>query len=498
VKRFAWLGLALLPVLASFAVPVPAVDEVDELKGKLQSRDKRTRKSAVEKLARLDRPEAWELVIDALADEKGEVSDTAQFLLDGVTDAELVKELLGKRGLKSKDRWIRLRAAEVVGRLAVEVDGAPLAKALSDKDPAVRRALLWSIQRLAEQRRLAGGSLQKVSAAVSKAQHKDKDDGVRGRALAAWYALNPESSRKEVRAAVGSKAPELRCVAASLLPAVEGPGAVGKLVRFAVDPSPSVRTQAVDSLVEVGTREAAQALAAWLADEQQARIAWRIVEHLQRLSGLKHRDDPRPWTDWAERLPEDWKPAGAERAEGNGDRSVAFAGLPILTTRVTFLIDLSGSIWTERADGTTRKQKVDEQLRRVLEALPETTEFNVIPYTEHPIPWQDELVRATPSNVRKAVAWFEGRKDSGTGNFWDAAMLALEDPRCDSLVVLTDGAPTGGRRYHLGLMVPLFEELAATRRVAVDSILVDASRNLQRYWADLAKRTGGHSIAISL
>ena len=85
-----------------------------------------------------------------------------------------------------------------------------------------------------------------------------------------------------------------------------------------------------------------------------------------------------------------------------------------------------------------------------------------------------------------------------TADAIEQRMLALEDPAVDTLVVLTDGAPTGGRRYQLDLIVPLFLELNATRKVAVDSILVDAPVRLQRHWTALAEGTGGRSIAIEL
>jgi HEAT repeat protein len=53
---------------------------------RLRSNDKWVRKSAVEALARFDTREAWELVVSALGDDRGEVADTAQFLLAEVTD----------------------------------------------------------------------------------------------------------------------------------------------------------------------------------------------------------------------------------------------------------------------------------------------------------------------------------------------------------------------------------------------------------------------------
>lgn len=172
--------------------------------------------------------------------------------------------------------------------------------------------------------------------------------------------------------------------------------------------------------------------------------------------------------------------------------------MPILSTRIAILIDLSGSIWMLRANGRTRKELVDQKLREALMSLPEKTLFNVIPYTGTPRPWQEELMPATKQNVQAAARFFEETKDQGTGNFWDAAMLALEDPEVDTLLVLFDGVPTGGARYQPDLIALLFLEWNRTRQVVLDTILVDAPPRIRRPWQELSEATGGLSIAIEL
>jgi hypothetical protein len=367
----------------------------------------------------------------------------------------------------------------------------------------VRRTALWSLERRARRGAIAQADAGELARDAARIAARERDPGVRARALFALAALDPRAAEEPLRAGLADERREVRIAATALAGEVLGAARAASLVAArAADPDPAVRAQALDSLVRLGTRDAARALVGRLEAEQGERLAWRALAGLQSLSGLRHRRDPRPWRDWAEALPADWTAASAasvaDAEEAGDERSAAFAGLPILSRRVAFLIDLSGSIWKERADGKTRKQRVDQELRAALEALPEDTRFNVIPYTGDPHPWAEGLVPATPANVRKAIRDFERENAQGTGNFWDAALLALADPEVDTLVVLTDGAPTGGRRFHLDLLVPLFLELDATRKVAVDSILVGASRRLREAWAELAAGTGGRSIAIEL
>jgi len=96
------------------------------------------------------------------------------------------------------------------------------------------------------------------------------------------------------------------------------------------------------------------------------------------------------------------------------------------------------------------------------------------------------------------LEFFTGRKDTGTGNFWDALQLALGDPKLDSVVVLTDGAPTGGHRWNLSLMTRLFEEENRLRRVVLDALLVGANERLRKDWTAMCATSGGRVIEVEL
>ncbi len=482
-------------LLAVVLLAALAVDELTELKVQLGARDKWVRKGAVEALAKLDKPEAWELVVRALEDPQGEVSDTAQLELRGLRDPDVIESLYKKEGLQSRDPWVRLRAAEALGRIPAEVDGRALAKQLLQKDPLVRRHLLWSIERQARGGNL-GGELDKVTAAVEKVARRDKDGRAAGRAWLALAELDAERCRAAIGDAFAHDDPAVRSAALALVPRLDLPE--GLAVEAAADPSRPVRARAIEVLAELGTVGACRALVDRLEAEHEQRLSWRIVDQLRELSGLKHRRDARPWRAWADRLEEGWTPVRAGPVRADEERTLSFVGLPILSERLCLLIDLSGSMWKERDEGKTRKDLVNERMREFLERLPETTEFNVIAYTREPIPWQRKLTPAKPTAIQKALRWFEERDEHGTGNFWDAFLLALEDPRVDTVVMLGDGEPTGGRRFHFELLPDLLDEENLGRHVVVDSIVVGAGRRTEAVWEEIAERTGGRSIAVDL
>ncbi len=506
-RPLSWWGVFLLPLLSPPLLSMRAQGSRREeeatlkpLVAELRSGDKWVRKRAVEALARLGSEAAWEHVVLALADPKGEVADTAEVLLGGIPE-EAFPHLCGKEGLGARDPWVRRRAAEALGRSSFPPEADALAEGLRDPDPEARRMALFSVERLAAEENLSPEAVEGLLPLVQRLASSERDDLARARALFALALLDPEEARPQVLGAAQERAPGLRAAAARLLPRIAERGsAETELARLASDPARAVRTSAAHALAELGTRAAVLLLISRMEAEEQGRLSLRILDDLRRLSGLKHPLDPRPWRDWAGLLPEDWKGTLATRvaAPPEGGTAASFAGLPILSTRLAILIDLSGSIWKQRSDGRTKKEVVDRKLREALEGLPETTRFNLIPFTETPRPWQKSLVEATRKNVESAARFFEDRKESGTGNFWDAALLALEDPEVDTLLVLTDGVPTGGRRNQLELLVPLFLERNATAEVAVDSILVEAPPRIRKRWEALAEATGGLSIAIDL
>jgi hypothetical protein len=213
---------------------------------------------------------------------------------------------------------------------------------------------------------------------------------------------------------------------------------------------------------------------------------------------LKHRRDARAWKAWAQALPEGWSAAADATPLDAQGTTASLAGLPILSERVTFLIDLSGSMAEERADGSTRKAGAQRELERALRALPATARFNVVPYANDPQPWRKSLVAAEPKNVADALAAFAACSAGGKGNLWDAALLALADPEVDTLVLLSDGAPSGGARWNLELIRALFAERNRFRRVVLDCALVDPGAAVERYWREIAADCGGRVHRVSL
>lgn len=465
------------------------LDEFDELERELRSSNDMDRWRAVQGLVELGSEEAWEAVLSALGDESARVADEAQLSLPTCALESVRESLLSKEGLGASSALVRLRASELVGRMDSPVPFDAFTKPLSDKDPEVRRNLCWSLERLAASGHLEGIGARKPRQVLERIANKDKVSGVRAAALLALAGIDPDSVEELRGRASADKQPEVRAAALWISGEAELRAAL-------TDDDAGVRWVAAGRLAELGTRGGFEALVDALEAEESLRLRWRIVDHLQALSGLKHRLDVRPWRDFLAGLPEGWEPQGGTRRDSEAPNSTAaFAGLPILSDRLSFLIDFSGSMWAEVETGITRKQQVDGELSRALDALGPEVQFNLIPYASEPHPWGDELAEASPRNVKKAKAWFEKLDERGTGDLWSAVLLALEDPRVDSLVVLHDGSPTGGIAWNVELFESLLTERLRFRGVCFDCVLVRDTKFLRRRWDEIASGTGGRFVA---
>lgn len=466
-----------------------------DLKRDLRDRRPEKRRRAVSQLAKLDTRESWDLVVAALRDSNPEVGDEAQLCVTSWSDRRGV--LLGKEGLASRHEIVRLRVSESFGRRTEQLDGAILARRIDPRDARVACMLLWSLERLGRQGLLFEVDPE-MTRRVQMCLRKNFDPGLRANALMTLAVLDPRAAKGELEGLQGDRDAQMRCAVLMVSEKLEIEGLVYNCKRALADEAAGVRSQAVSCLERGANRAALQALAAGLESEERPRLRADIVAALQRLTGRKYRDDPRPWILFSAQVAPDWEPSGVAQAEAGPDQTVAFAGLPIVSDRVCFLVDFSGSLWHARADGRTPKDVLDRELRSALEALPPGTEFNVIPYTREPHPWREQLVANRRKTVADALRYFERCRETGPGSFFEAARLALADERVDAVVVLTDGAPTGGEHWDLGLLFDILVYENRFRRVAFDSVLVDAAPGVQKRWAAFADRCHGRSIAVRM
>lgn len=490
---------------------VPSSDRSDpegdlrELRTRLRSGRSDDRRRAVARLAKVGSPGALDLVMASLADPVGEVADTAQRLVVTIPGSAVVEALLGRGGLGSRDPWVKRRAAEALGRCTVPVDARRLARAFPRRDDEALRAALWTVERLAGSGGLAGDPaalLPRVKASL----RGSAADAVRARALMALSALDPGTALSHARQFALEAEGERAAAGLTLWVRSGEPEALETLHRACAARDPFLRRVAVDLLGLHGTRASLESLVARLGQEARPLLRERIVEALRQRTGFRHGDKVRAWVRTLRDLGPEWEPAGDDGREREGPGGAAVPGgsaaaigrLQPRSDRLGILVDFSGSLWNVRKDGTRRKDILEPEVERLLGRLPEDARFYLAPYTRSPHPVAETPQRATRRNVGAAQRAFVRETATGPGNVWDALLGAMEHRELDRIMILTDGAPTGGRRWDVPLIVELLLERTRFRPVTFDVVLLDAPPSLVRRWERLAQRSGGRAVIVGV
>lgn len=174
---------------------------------------------------------------------------------------------------------------------------------------------------------------------------------------------------------------------------------------------------------------------------------------------------------------------------GSGQTS-AYYGVPMVSTRVAFLLDHSGSM--REQIGTDRKfnrlEAAKKQLALVLEKLPATHMANLVPYdsTPHPL-WRELRLLEEPNRAEMLARVKSLRPTTGT-NIFDSLEAAFADPTVDTIYLLTDGEPSAGKLVAVDDILAEVTRWHRTRQIVVHCVAVGLDSHLLR---GIARVTGG-------
>ena len=161
---------------------------------------------------------------------------------------------------------------------------------------------------------------------------------------------------------------------------------------------------------------------------------------------------------------------------------------------VMLTIDYSGSMNSGGRDGKLKIDSAREALAEVLNALPEKTEFNIIAFSTEPRAWRDTLQAKSKSTVEDALDFARKTQVRGSTNFFDALEQAMNMNEADSIVMLSDGAPSAGAYIFFSRIRHQVRALNRMRKVAVSAIALETTADANRFLSELAKDTGGEFV----
>ena len=509
-SRWVLSSCALLAIVGVLYASAP---EGDDLARDARSPYADKRRRAIAKLATRGDREAFEIVFRALGDDDSEVADEAQLRLPEFACRGVRRDVGGRDGLRSKDDRVRRRVAEALGRWTEAVDARELVRALDKRDVRCTRLVLWSFERLARRELLTGGSERAVESALRRCLSVGTDDRIRAAALAALTVVDPESALTialDVLDADSGR--QVTCSALTVLAEVASSNAgrsasVFDRLEGALSHSDAAVRLHTTRLIACGyaRRSTLLELVKRLPAEPRPVCRDGLLRTLRRITGMSFGESTRTWTAWAQDRPDEWRPRlTPSNGDGSGPnaavrtRSVpaSLGALDPASDRIALLVDFSGSLWNERKDGTRKKDTLDPQVTRLLDRLESECLFFLVPYTADCHPHTDAPVRATRRRVASAKAFFERATMRGQGDLWGAAQLALDQESIDRILIVTDGAPTGGAHWNAELIVDLLLESTRFRPAVFDFVLEGAPKRLEKAWRRLATETGGRVLIV--
>ncbi|MBI4563586.1 MAG: HEAT repeat domain-containing protein [Planctomycetes bacterium] len=439
-------------VLISLALAAAVLlqDEWAEFHSLARDPDPDKRCQAIEKIKAHANLRMVRALLPLLADPHARVRRRAARAMEKVRETEGI-DYLDRAGLAHSHPRVRALCAKILGEIPSPSSVPRLVSLLLDAHAGVRTAACEALGRLD-----ARGVVEKLEQRCSA----DASWSARAAALEALSKLDPSRAAAAARKAVPDRAYQVRLMAARVAPVLDyRPVAVSVLQSGLRDSDWRVRVQAVESAVEIRDRETIEPLVDLLTTEK-GRLRWDAYLALRDLTGKELGSDGRTWKAWWEanrdtfQVPARGGPAGESV---RGDSGVAFFNVPIFSSRIVFVLDLSGSMRdpAPAEKGSAAQSKLDvakQEMARTIRSLPETTGFNLVllgcerdgRYPKDEKRWQRSLVAATPKVRTEAVSFLQRQEARGWTNIWDGLELAFEDGAVDTVYLYTDGGASRG------------------------------------------------------
>jgi hypothetical protein len=184
------------------------------------------------------------------------------------------------------------------------------------------------------------------------------------------------------------------------------------------------------------------------------------------------------------------KPKPAARSQREGGTTVAtFYGIPVVSERVIYCMDISGSMTKLVGTGLTRLKVAKESLKRVFKRAPKSSHANVLFFHGQVKPFAHKMVSLrSPKKVADLIAFVDKQRALGETNIYGALMRAMEEKLADTIYLLSDGEPSAGEIQDPEDLAEEILRHNRSRRIVINCIAIGQKSPLLQ---QLARETGG-------
>jgi HEAT repeat protein len=387
------------------------------------------------------------------------------------------------QALRQADPALRAVAARSLGRLRDPKAMDRLAEPLRDKAPEVRLAALEAV---AERK-------EKSSETILQREAQRSDDELAAPAILLLAGYPTESTKALLLKLAGNAKTGILIPALDALSEMDVPEGLAAFEKALKAKEWPVRVTAARALSRVKRKESIDFLVERL-DKEEGRMLSELVDVLRLLTGKPFGYAPGQWKEWwtLNREGFDFAKAAADvvAAQSGGPGGTTYHGVPILSKRVVFILDISGSMSAELAGGT-RMELAKQELARTLGVLAADTHLNLIFFDDVIEPWRKSLVPLKP-NLKEAQAIVAKLQPRGRTNIFDSLELAFYHKDVDTIFLLSDGEPTDGRVVEPEDIYREIGRLNRLRKIAIHTVSFGPSAFLKM----LAERNSGQYVEI--
>jgi HEAT repeat protein len=517
--------------------------EIHQLKPRYMDQSKRA--TCMRALGRKKNLKAAMILSTLLGDPYLHIRELAVKLLGDMKSPD-VAAFIARRSLFDRNPDVRRNAAEALGMMSQPSAADRLVRALGDRDPGVAVAAARALAKIGQTE-----TSQSIQKRLSSLRSSAKGEAIltlgildrlpEGKALEGLF----RDSRWETRVGVLDGLAAAKSLA---LPGFAAKGledkafqvriaAVESLVRYAVSRGGEAHSDALrgigrgleDSRWEVRAASAHATVEHWhrgciplLVDAMiregkagggRLMIDLRQILHLY--TGKTIGFDGDLWAAWwraqkgkfeLHKRPKKNREGVIKAIEGpaEADKSVVrFYSIPILSKRVAFVFDFSGSMKYDSTDESDARSKIDiarEKMKDTLKCFSREQWFNVLifryyssypPETKTERAFPAKLMPADQKRKEQATDFLDGLKPLGWGCFYEAILEALAIPEVDTIYFLSDGKPSRGRYVTSQGLFDRLRRINRFRRVMIHTVLVGEKGTDERFMKDLATLTWG-------
>ncbi|MBI3858169.1 MAG: HEAT repeat domain-containing protein [Planctomycetes bacterium] len=398
--------------------------------------------------------------------------------LGSMTDDKSAAEIYA--ALRHADPNVRSMMARALGRLKHASAGDRLSEPLKDKVLEVRTAALESV---AERK-------DKNAEAILHREAQGANEDSAAIAIGLLPAFPSEATIQLLLKLAGHHKPGLA------IPALDALGEVHAADAFAVFEKAlkarewPVRVAAIHGLVRLRRKEGVDLLVDRI-DKEEGRMLAEIVDALRGLTGRPFGYAPGQWKEWWAGAKEDFAlPDKAKAIASSQAGTTTYHGVPVLSHRMVFLLDMSGSM-SEVTGNESRIEQAKKELSRVLGQLSANAQVNLVFFDDRIEPWKKGLVPIKPS-LKEAQAVVARVVPRGSTNIFDSLEFAFGHKEADTIYLLSDGDPTAGRIIAQEDILREIHRMNRLRQIVIHTISFGASSFLKQ----LAEQNGGQYVEI--